>query len=148
MDSPQIAARLERLPISWVHYRLLLIQGFGWLFDAMDVGIITFVLAVLAKDWTLRSDQIGIIGSAGLGGELPVVSSLLSEFIPRKHRGRFIVLLESFWAFGWLIAAVVAYVLIPSYGWRVAFVVGSFPAFYIWTIRRRLPESPRWYESK
>ena len=62
MDSPQIAARLERLPVSWVHYRLLLIQGFGWLFDAMDVGIITFILAVLAKEWSLSTDKIGLIG--------------------------------------------------------------------------------------
>ena len=39
--SSNTAARLERLPISWVHYRLLIIHGFGWLFDAMDVGIVT-----------------------------------------------------------------------------------------------------------
>ena len=153
-----IAKRLERLPVSWLHYKLLIIHGFGWLFDAMDVGIVTFVMVALAKDWKLPTNQLGLIGSAGLagmflgavvssivadywgrkkvfqvtllifavmtllcafawnvtsmivfcflvgvglGGELPVVSSLLSEFVPGKHRGRFIVLLESFWAYGW-----------------------------------------------
>lgn len=137
-----IANRLERLPISWLHYRLLILNGFGWLFDALDVGIVTFVMAALAKDWKLQPEQLGLIGSAGLagmflgaaisgivadywgrkkvfqvtllvfavttllcafawnvtsmivfrflvgvglGGELPVVSSLLSEFIPGKH---------------------------------------------------------------
>lgn len=84
----------------------------------------------------------------GLGGELPIVSSLLCEFIPSKHRGRFIVLLDSFWAYGWLIAALVAYLIIPTYGWRIAFVIGAIPAFYIWVVRRKLPESPRWYESR
>ena len=206
MTNPSnIAKRLERLPISWLHYRLLIIHGFGWLFDALDVGIVTFVMAALAKDWKLQPSQLGLIGSAGLagmfvgaaisgvvadywgrkkvfqvtllvfavttllcafawnltsmivfrfmvgvglGGELPVVSSLLSEFIPGKHRGRFIVLLESFWAYGWLIAALVAFLLIPAHGWRIAFFIGAIPAFYIWIVRRKLPESPRWLESK
>jgi putative MFS transporter len=205
MNSTNIAKRLERLPLSRLHYKLLFVHGFGWLFDAMDVGIITFVLAALAKDWQLHPNQIGLIGSAGLagmavgaalsgivadywgrkkvfqvtllifavttllcasawnvtsmmvfrflvgvglGGELPVVSSLLSEFIPSKQRGRFIVLLESFWAWGWLIAALVAFLVIPAYGWRIAFVIGTIPALYIWVVRRKLPESPRWLESK
>lgn len=202
---PDIATRLERLPISWVHYRLLFIHGFGWLFDAMDVGIITFVLVALAKEWKLAPSQVGLIASAGLagmfvgaaiagpvadrwgrkavfqltllvfaistllcalawsvqsmvlfrflvgvglGGELPVVSSLLSEFVPGRYRGRFIVLLESFWAFGWLAAALVAFLIIPAHGWRVAFAIGAVPAFYVWIVRRSLPESPRWLVGK
>jgi len=204
-NSSNIISRLERLPISRLHYKLLFIHGFGWLFDAMDVGIVTFVMVALAKDWNLPPNQLGFIGSAGLagmifgaiisgivadywgrkrvfqitllifsittllcalawnvlslvifrflvgvglGGELPVVSSLLSEFIPSKHRGRFLVLLESFWAYGWLIAAIVAFLFIPKFGWRVAFVIATIPAFYIWIIRRKLPESPRWYAAK
>lgn len=200
-----ISKRLERLPVSWLHYKLLIIHGFGWLFDAMDVGIVTFVMVALAIDWKLSSDQLGLIGSSGLagmfvgaavsgfiadywgrkkvfqitllifaistfmcafawnvasmlvfrflvgvglGGELPVVSALLSEFVPGKQRGRFIVLLESFWAYGWLLATVVAYFIIPAYGWRLAFLIGALPAFYIWIVRRKLPESPRWYESQ
>ncbi len=201
----QIPARLERLPITWMHYRLLLVHGFGWLFDAMDVGIITFVLAPLAKDWKLAPTEVGLIGSAslagmfvgalvsgiladrwgrktvfqitllvfalgtalcavawnvgamlvfrfiaglGLGGELPVVSSLMVEFIPSAHRGRFIVVLESFWAYGWFLAALIAFLLIPSHGWRLAFLVGAVPAVFVWVIRQKLPESPRWLESK
>jgi putative MFS transporter len=200
-----VAARLDRLPVSRVHYRLLFIHGFGWLFDAMDVGLITFVLAVIGQEWGLSSTVIGFIGSAGLagmfvgaavsgaiadrlgrkavfqftlllfsvgtllcaiawdvasmmvfrfvvgvglGGELPVVASLLSEFVPGTRRGRFIVWLESFWAFGWLAAALIAFLLIPSYGWRIAFVIGALPALYVWVVRRGLPESPRWLESR
>lgn len=205
MNISKIAERLEHLPVSRVHYKLLVIHGFGWLFDAMDVGIITFVLAALAKDWKLPSDQIGLIGSSGLigmffgawisgmvadrygrktvfqvtllvfsiatllcafatnafsmiifrflvglglGGELPVVSSLLSEFVPGKSRGRFVVYLESFWAIGWFLAALVSFLVIPRYGWRVAFLIGAVPAFYVWVVRRKLPESPRWLEAK
>jgi len=200
-----ISQRLDRLPISWLHRRLLLIHGCGWLFDAMDVGIITFVLAALAREWKLPSDQVGLIGSAGmagmfvgalvsgivadfygrktvfqwtllifciatalcalawsvtsmvvfrflvglgLGGELPVVASLLSEFIPRQKRAKYVVLLESFWAYGWFIAAVIAYFVIPAFGWRIAFAIGFVPAAYVFIVRRALPESPRWCESK
>ena len=82
------------------------------------------------------------------GGELPVVSSHLAEFIPQQTARTFIVLLESFWAWGWLIAACVAFLVIPAYGWRVAFLIGSIPALYVWIVRRNLPESPRWLESK
>jgi MFS transporter, putative metabolite:H+ symporter len=205
MDAANISQRLERLPVSWVHRKLLLIHGCGWLFDAMDVGIITFVLAALATDWSLAPGQVGLIASAGmagmfvgaafsgvaadvwgrkavfqvtllvfsiatflcaiswgytsmiifrfivgvgLGGELPVVASLLSEFVPAKSRGKYIVLLESFWGFGWLLAAIVAYQVIPVYGWRSAFLIGSVPALYVWILRRSLPESPRWYAAK
>jgi hypothetical protein len=41
----------------------------------------------------------------GLGGELPVAATLMSEYAPAHLRGRFIVLLESFWGLGWLVAA-------------------------------------------
>lgn len=200
-----IAARLERLPVNRVHYRLLVIHGFGWLFDAMDVGIITFVVAALAKEWSLTPAQIGLVGSSGLAGmfvgagfggyaadrwgrkavfqttllifalatalcavawdlgsmlafrflvgvglgaELPVVASLLSEFIPASRRGRFVVWLESFWAYGWLAAALVAFLLIPQFGWRIAFLIGAVPAFYVWVVRRTLPESPRWHSNR
>ena len=41
----------------------------------------------------------------GLGAELPVASTLISEFSPRRIRGRMVVLLEAFWALGWILAA-------------------------------------------
>lgn len=43
----------------------------------------------------------------GLGAELPVTSTLVSEFSPRRVRGRIVVLLEAFWAVGWIAAAVI-----------------------------------------
>src|SRR2546423_11720260 len=67
---PDIGSRLEHLPLSWIHYKLLLLHGFGWLFDAMDVGIITFVVTALARDWKLNPGQIGLVGSSGLAGML------------------------------------------------------------------------------
>ena len=80
----------------------------------------------------------------GLGGELPVAATLMSEYAPSHLRGRFIVLLESFWALGWLVAACIAYLLIPMFGWKIAFVIGTLPALYVFLIRLHMPESVRY----
>ena len=196
-----ILERLERLPVGSFQYKLLMVTGLGWLFDAMDTGLISFVLPVLAKEWQLSPAQAGFIGSIGLigmalgavtagtladkigrkrvfsitvllyslstgmcalawsyesllafrflvgfglGGELPVAATLMSEYAPSKLRGRFIVLLESFWGVGWLVAACIAYLLIPTYGWKIAFVLGTLPALYVFLIRLHMPESVRY----
>jgi putative MFS transporter len=185
--------------------KLLGIAGLAWMFDAMDVGILSFVIAALAADWGLTPGQMGWIGSVnsigmavgalvfgvfadkvgrkkifmmtlllfsiagglsaltttlaaflilrffvgmGLGGELPVASTLVSESVEAKERGRVVVLLESFWAAGWLVSALIAYFIIPGYGWRIALLITALPAFYAIYLRLKLPDSPRFKEKK
>ena len=84
----------------------------------------------------------------GLGGELPVAATLMSEYAPAHLRGRFIVLLESFWGLGWLVAACISYLLIPEFGWQIAFWIGALPAIYVFLIRLHMPESIRYLISK
>lgn len=86
----------------------------------------------------------------GLGAELPVASTLVSEYSPRAIRGRMVVLLESFWAVGWILAAVVGFMVIPSSenGWRYALLIGLVPTAYAVVVRWGLPESVRFLESK
>lgn len=84
----------------------------------------------------------------GLGGELPVAATLMSEYAPSHLRGRFIVLLESFWGVGWLVAALISYLLIPKFGWQIAFIIGAMPALYVFLIRLHMPESIRYLLSK
>ena len=180
--------------------KLLLIAGTGWLFDAMDVGLLSFILAALKIDWNLTNQQLSLIGSVnsigmavgaflfgiyadkkgrksaflitlllfsiasglsafawgltsliilrffigmGLGGELPVASTLVSESVSPEIRGRLVVLLESFWALGWILAACIAYFLIPipGFGWRGAMLLCVLPAFYALYLRRELPDT-------
>ncbi|HEV3087129.1 MAG TPA: MFS transporter [Candidatus Elarobacter sp.] len=87
---------------------------------------------------------IRFFAGLGLGGELPVASTLVSEFSPTENRGRTVVLLESFWAYGTVIAALIGAVIVPNFGWRVAFLIGMLPALYVFVIRRAIPESPRY----
>jgi putative MFS transporter len=80
----------------------------------------------------------------GLGGELPVVATLITEWAPARQRGRLVGLLSSFWSYGWILAALVGFLIIPSFGWQAAFLVGAFPALYVFVLRRGVPESPRY----
>ena len=80
----------------------------------------------------------------GLGGELPVVATLIAEWVPARQRGRLLVLLSSFWSYGWILAALMGFLIIPSFGWQAAFLVGALPALYVLVLRRGVPESPRY----
>lgn len=197
--------RLDRLPFTRQHGRLLAGSGVGWALDAMDVGLVSFILAALAAQWSLSPGQlsaiasIGFVGMAvgaslgglladrigrrqvfaltllvygvatgasalvtgvglllvlrflvglGLGAELPVASTLVSEYAPARIRGRVVVALEAFWALGWLLAAVIGYLVVPASanGWRWAFALGMVPAVYAVVVRWGLPESVRFLE--
>jgi MFS transporter, putative metabolite:H+ symporter len=63
-----VAARLERLPFSVFHRRLLLMGGLGYCFDAMDLAVIAFVLPVLMTQWSLSSVDIGVLASSSYIG--------------------------------------------------------------------------------
>jgi putative MFS transporter len=84
----------------------------------------------------------------GLGGELPVVATLITESVPARERGRLLAILSSFFSYGWLLAALIGYLVIPSLGWQAAFVAGALPAFYVFVLRRAIPESPRYLIAK
>ncbi|WOQ15969.1 MFS transporter [Raineyella sp. W15-4] len=205
--APTRAERLDRLPYTRQHHRLLIGSGIGWALDAMDVGLISFVMAALAVEWHLGATTLSVIGSIGfvgmtigaalgglladragrrqvfaltlliygvatgaaalswsvtalvvfrfivglgLGAELPVASTLVSEYAPRRIRGRMVVFLEAFWAVGWILAALIGYFIIPAFasGWRWALTVGILPTLYAVVVRLGLPESVRFLEQR
>ena len=67
--------RIERLPMTWVQGRLLLMGGLGYTFDAMDAQAVSFVLPPVAKLFSLSDGQIGLLGSSVLIGYLSERSS-------------------------------------------------------------------------
>ena len=197
--------RLDDLPYNRAHTKLLVGSGVGWALDAMDVGLISFVMAALAVQWDLSATTLSFIGSIGfvgmalgaslggliadrvgrrnvfalsllvygiatgasalvtsvgalivlrfvvglgVGAELPVASTLVSEYAPKKMRGRLVVFLEAFWALGWIMAALIGYFVIPlsDNGWRWALAVGIVPTIYATIVRFGLPESVRFLE--
>ena len=59
-----IAARLERLPLSGFHRKLLLIGGLGYMFDGLDSSSLAFLLPVVSKLWHLTSAETGLVASS------------------------------------------------------------------------------------
>ena len=51
-----LVSRIQRLPVGRFHYMLLVVIGLGWMFDAMDNGLISFILAKMAEDWQMTPD--------------------------------------------------------------------------------------------
>ncbi len=80
----------------------------------------------------------------GLGGEWGLGASLAMETLPVNARGLFSGILQQGYAFGYLLAAIVYWIVFPFFGWRGLFVVGALPAFLVIYIRARVPESPAW----
>ncbi|MDQ3921444.1 MAG: MFS transporter [Actinomycetota bacterium] len=101
------------------------------------------LLSAFAPSWEWLL-VIRFITGFGLGGALPLDFSLYAEFLPTKNRGRNLVILESFWALGTVIAAGLAWVLVPNFGWRPLLASSAVAAVLVLWIRRKIPESPRY----
>jgi len=80
----------------------------------------------------------------GMGGEWGLGASLAMESLPTEARGLFSGILQQGYAFGYLLAALVYWVVFPIFGWRGLFVAGALPALLVIYIRARVPESPVW----
>ncbi|MEA3114856.1 MAG: transporter, putative metabolite:H+ symporter [Caballeronia sp.] len=82
-----ISARIERMPFSSFHRRLLLMGGLGYTFDAMDAAVLAFLLPVLRTQWGLTSVQTGVLGSGTFIGYFlgAMLAGILGDLIGRKR---------------------------------------------------------------
>jgi putative MFS transporter len=197
--------RLDRLPVSAFHWRILALIGAGLFIDAFDLYIGSSVLAeVMRAGWSdlnlnalfMSATFIGMavgaflggvvgdkygrkfayqfnlllfgfasIGAAfapsmqvlialrfligvGLGAESVIGYALLAEFVPPHVRGKWGAMLALIVNMGVFVAPAVAYLVVPNFGWRWMFVIAGVGALVVWLLRRSMPESPRWLESK
>lgn len=199
-----LAARMERLPLTRYQNKLFLVIATAWLFDSVDIAALTFILAPISEEFGLSGGQAGLVASIsfagmaigascagvladrvgrrpvfvssmicwglasvglamswdltsllvfrfflglGMGAEFPIAQAMLSEFVPAKHRGRYLGWLEGFWPLGFVLCGVLSLLLVPAFGWRSIFVVQALFALFALYARRATPESPRWYEA-
>src|ERR1700736_3572744 len=84
----------------------------------------------------------------GLGAEWSAGSVLVAETWPAEHRGKAIGLTQSGWAIGYLLAALLTALILPTYGWRPLFLVGALPALLTVWIQRTIPEPEIWKKTK
>ncbi|WP_206998594.1 MFS transporter [Trinickia mobilis] len=198
-------ARLDRLPITRFHWKVLGLISAGAFFDSFDIFLAGSVVAAMINErfadlqtgaifvsatfvgMTIGAGLSGIAGDrfgrrysyqlnlalfgiasllacfapdirtliglrflmgVGMGAELVVASGTLLEFIPPASRGRWISMLGFVINSGLLAASAVGYYVIPALGWRWMFAVVGIGALFVWILRHRMPESPRWLESR
>lgn len=177
--------------------KLLFVIGTAWLFDAMDVALLSFIMPIVQSEWKLAPAQIGylsavtslgmIFGSlgcgyladkfgrkhvmigtlilfstgnlllaftqdvntfmlvrfftgVGLGGELPVAATMLADSFTGKTQARMLVLADSFWAIGWILASLLSFLIMPFFGWRITVIFTFFVSLYAFVMRRHLPD--------
>jgi putative MFS transporter len=204
-DKYQIAARMERLPLSRWHNKMRLIVGSTNFSDAFDALTIAYVLPALIPMWHLAPSEIGALISIGylgqaagglmsgwfadrygrvpvmvgniilfslmsfacalandywtlfgmrfvqgigLGGEVPIANTYVSEFGKSKGRGRFVLMQQIMFPIGLTTAGLVGYFAVPHLGWRWMFLLGGLPVLLAIPMIRALPESPRWLASR
>jgi putative MFS transporter len=92
------------------------------------------------------------LAGIGIGAELVVIDTYVSEMVPAAARGRYVAITQVVGFSAIPVVAYLAHLLVPTHwlldGWRWVVLVGGGGAGFVWYLRRRLPESPRWLAAR
>lgn len=121
---------------------------FGYLADKFGkkniimITLLIFSISNLALAFTNGLSSfllVRFITGIGLGGELPVATTIIADSFSGHQRSKMLILVDSFWAIGWIVASLLAFLFMPHFGWRPTVIVTSIMALYTLVIRRHLP---------
>jgi len=121
-------------------------RRFTYQFNLMIFGLASLA-AAFAPDMTVLNILRFIMG-LGLGAEIVVGYSTLTEFVPPKSRGRWLAFMAFLVVSGLPVTTLLGSLIIPSFGWRPMFAIAGVGSLIVWYLRKALPESPRWLESQ
>ncbi|HXY23802.1 MAG TPA: MFS transporter [Candidatus Acidoferrum sp.] len=187
--------------ISSAERKSLVAGGLGWMLDAMDVMLYSFVLTYLMSEFGMTKSTGGLLNSLtlaasaiggflfgvladrigrtralmasilvysissaacgfshsipqlatfrfllglGMGGEWSTGAALIAETWRAEHRGKALGLMQSTYAIGEALAAVIVLVVFPHFGWRAVFFAGVLPALLVFWIYKDVPEPELW----
>ncbi|MGA3174208.1 MAG: MFS transporter [Syntrophorhabdales bacterium] len=88
------------------------------------------------------------LAGLGMGGAMPLTITLVSEYSPARIRGKAVTAMFGGFTFGWAVAALIAMIFIPIFGWRVVLLMGFIPVILLPFLKWLLPESVRFLASK
>ena len=116
---------------------------------ALMITVITYAVFTVACGFAPNYETLLVfraLQGLGFGGEWAVGAILVAEYASARHRGRTLGAVQSSWAVGWALAAVV-YTLVFSFlgddlAWRVMFWTGALPALLVLWMRRRVHDAP------
>jgi MFS transporter, putative metabolite:H+ symporter len=116
-----------------------------------QINLLIFGLAALAAAFAQDMTQLiacRFVQGVGLGAEIVVGYSTMTEFVPPKTRGRWLSMMAFVVVAGFPVTSLLGYLIIPTWGWRPMFVIAGLGSLIVWYLRKNLPESPRWLESQ
>src|SRR5271168_4818415 len=130
---------------------------FGFLADrigrkqALMASILTYSVCSFASG---LATSVAMLAAArfvlglGMGGEWNTGATLVAETWPNELRAKALSVVQSSWAIGYALAALVAGIVLRYANWRMVFFVGILPAMITLWIRKGVPESDMWNEHR
>jgi putative MFS transporter len=116
-----------------------------------QINLLIFGLASLAAAFAQDMNQLiacRFVQGLGLGAEIVVGYSTLTEFVPPQSRGRWLSLMAFLVVAGFPATSILGFLIIPTWGWRPMFIIAGIGSLIVWYLRKNLPESPRWLEAQ
>jgi len=120
-------------------------RRFTYQFNLMIFGFASLAAAFAPNIHVLNG--LRFVMGVGLGAEIVVGYGTMTEFVPPQRRGKWMAFMAFVVVSGLPATAILAWALIPSFGWRPLFVIAGIGALIVWYLRKALPESPRWLEA-
>ena len=153
--------QMTKATVGLLNTLMLLASGaggilFGFIADrigrtrALALSILTYSICSFASGLSQTVLQLALFRTLlglGMGGEWNTGATLVAETWPSHLRARAMAMVQSSWAIGYALAALVAGIMLHLANWRYVFFVGVLPALVTWWIRRSVPESELWRES-
>jgi MFS transporter, putative metabolite:H+ symporter len=121
-------------------------RRFTYQFNLMIFGLASIAAAFAPDMETLIA--LRFVMGVGLGAEIVVGYSTMTEFVPPRTRGKWLAFMAFVVVAGFPVTSILGTAIIPSFGWRPMFVFAGIGALVVWYLRKRLPESPRWLEAR
>jgi len=115
--------------------------------QALMLAVLIYSIFTAACGFAQSALQLAVFRvllGIGMGGEWATGVALVSETFPARHRGKALAFVQSAWAIGYGLAALVNLVVMPLWGWRGVFFVGVLPALFTMWIRRNVEEPKMW----
>ena len=116
-----------------------------------QINLLIFGLASFAAAFAQDMNQLiacRFVQGLGLGAEIVVGYSTLTEFVPPQSRGRWLSFMAFLVVAGFPVTAILGFLIIPTWGWRPMFIIAGIGSLIVWYLRKNLPESPRWLEAQ
>ncbi|ENX08413.1 MFS transporter [Acinetobacter variabilis] len=132
---------------------------FGMMFGAMSFGTLSdklgrkktiMICVAIFSGFTFIGAfatspvEFGILrflAGLGIGGVMPNVVALMTEYAPKRIRSTLVALMFSGYAIGGMTSALLGAWLVPQFGWQIMFYIAGVPLLALPLIWKFLPES-------